>query len=757
MERRKVSTPKEFFVSERDRFYSDWTLSFWREFFQNSVDAGAKRIDISVETVSPRGSFDDLAPDRETVTRIVFSDDGCGMSESVLNDVYFSIGATTKEGGDNIGGYGRARLMTCFANLRYSILTTDRFVMGDGADWVNFELTEALNEISSAEASLLLADSSERRDRALAGLSKDRTLVEQAKQNGGLRGCRIEVDLDPASGRYNAKPSTEFMLKRLREYLSESQLSPKVFINGRAPEEFFDTAGKKLQSRRGAVRRQLSVDADGEPSVFANVHLNESGQASHKGKLIVRVAGASMFTEDVDADVQVIVELDPKVARDAMTSNRDGLRGDYRRSLQSLVQEIVVDNKSALKERKSERIKIDGERGYNIARRPDLQKISRQEASTTEIEAAQSVAKAAPTSLSSPLLVTEYGLPIEALEEFMYSFKTGMSFLNQADENSEFRFRSEFTELRTKVLNAPWGDEIKLFFSDLSPEARTWLTNTLKGRLEEAESELPEEETRIKDLNDIVIHVENTNPAIRAAIRRNDPRNWDIQKGRGRQPRSLLVAWTEACRIAVKALMKVRPSTGEFPWTTGWCYDVAREQHQGDRSREFVTKAMCVSEDGRHVFMVNPVTQEGKLAFNPSSQEDRQKLQALAMHEVAHVVQDWHNETYAGILTDLMEVYDFREANRAMKASIKAVGAAYDRGKAFVQQMDDEPGTRPADALLNSLMPAATSDGSIDSVVRINEDGTREIECDSIDDVEMRATRESSVEAPEFKVAATYR
>jgi hypothetical protein len=757
MERRKVSTPKEFFVSERDRFYSDWTLSFWREFFQNSVDAGAKRIDISVETSDPRGSFDDPASSRDSVTRIVFSDDGCGMSESVLNNVYFSIGATTKEGGDNIGGYGRARLMTCFANLRYSILTTDRFVMGDGADWVNFSLNETLSEIGTAESKLRAGLEDQAVTRAVSGLSDDRKLVESAVNDGGYRGCRIEVDLDPTTGRYGAKPTKDFMLSRLREYLSESQLAPKVFINGRVPEEFFGTGARKVQSRRGAVRRQLSIDIDGALESFANVHLNESEQASHKGKVIVRVAGASMFTEQLGVDVQVIVELDPKTARDAMTSNRDGLRGDYRRSLQNLIQEIVVDNKSALKDRKSERIKIDGQRGYNLARRPDFRKLSEERASFAEIEAAETVSKAAPATLSTPLLVTEAGLPIEAVEAFMRSFRAGDTFANDGSQSHGFRFRGEFINLQTRVNTAAWGEEADLFFSALSPEARTWLTDVLKERVTKAESAIPEEDTRISDLNDIVIHVENTNPSIRSAIRRNDPRNWDVSSGKGRQPRSLLVMWTEACRAAVKALMKVRPSTDEFPWTTGWCYDVAQDQYQGDRTRQYVTKAMCVSEDGKHAFLVNPVTQDGRLAFNPSSPEDRQKLQALAMHEVAHVHDAWHNESYAGILTDLMEVYDYREANRAMKSAVKAVAAAYDRGKAFVQPMDEEAGMRPSQRLLEGVMPQSAADGSMSDVITLNNDGTHRIDCDDIDEVERNATPDVPEDTRGFEMAADYR
>lgn len=72
-----------------------------------------------------------------------------------------------------------------------------------------------------------------------------------------------------------------------------------------------------------------------------------------------------------------------------------------------------------------------------------------------------------------------------------------------------------------------------------------------------------------------------------------------------------------------------------------------------------------------------------------------------ALHEVAHTVVDYHNEAYALTLTDMVEHFDFDEANRRMRQQEKAVAAAYDRGKSRVQQMDDEPGPRPAERLLS--------------------------------------------------------
>ncbi len=130
MAQQTVKMNKTFFRKERDHFYSDWYLAFWRELFQNSNDAGAKNINISLHEKPGRSSFGEIRKEPQTVVRVVFADDGCGMTYDTLDKVYFQIGESTKDGdGSSVGGFGRARLMTCFSQDRYSILTKDNFVM----------------------------------------------------------------------------------------------------------------------------------------------------------------------------------------------------------------------------------------------------------------------------------------------------------------------------------------------------------------------------------------------------------------------------------------------------------------------------------------------------------------------------------------------------------------------------------------------------------------------------------------------------
>jgi hypothetical protein len=62
-----------------------------------------------------------------------------------------------------------------------------------------------------------------------------------------------------------------------------------------------------------------------------------------------------------------------------------------------------------------------------------------------------------------------------------------------------------------------------------------------------------------------------------------------------------------------------------------------------------------------------------------SSKADMVKLIGIAAHEVTHVVVDTHDENYASVLTDMIEVYpcylnDILNAMKESKNVLEAVG-----------------------------------------------------------------------------------
>tara|TARA_B100000614_G_scaffold262489_2_gene296291 strand:- start:33057 stop:34631 length:1575 start_codon:yes stop_codon:yes gene_type:complete len=164
-----VTVPKQFYIDERVRLYPDWQADFWREFGQNSRDARASVIDFRVEPA-------------ETGCVCTVEDNGCGMSREVLEDVYFALGKTTKTGEGNVGGFGRARILTCFSHKSYRINTGTLQVDGDGG---NYDIIEADYQ----------------------------------------RGCKVTVEVDDAS--------REQMLAKLKEYLAYCQFGDiTVRVNG---------------------------------------------------------------------------------------------------------------------------------------------------------------------------------------------------------------------------------------------------------------------------------------------------------------------------------------------------------------------------------------------------------------------------------------------------------------------------------------------------------------------------------------------
>lgn len=112
----------KFFLNER-RAYQNYRAAIWREAIQNSADsAGCTRIDIGIESGA-------------NSTKLIISDNGNGMAENVLKDVFLVMGESTKSGPDSCGGMGIARNLLCFSNLGYSIKSHDYQLNGCGANY----------------------------------------------------------------------------------------------------------------------------------------------------------------------------------------------------------------------------------------------------------------------------------------------------------------------------------------------------------------------------------------------------------------------------------------------------------------------------------------------------------------------------------------------------------------------------------------------------------------------------------------------
>ncbi len=276
----RVSFDESFFENERFNAYARWMRAFWRENVQNSVDARARRIDISLETV---GDVDDK------LVRVVFADDGVGMTRDVLENVYFALGRSTKDGSDasNVGGFGRARILTCFGMQSYAIRTLDNVVEGRGGDY---------------------------------------TIETVAERHPG---CRLDIVVN--------RVFLPELRDELEDYLRLCQPSGcQIVVQGEP--------WKAWCNKGGHVRDLVQDD-----QTFARVYVNKSG--AHTGQVIVRIHGSAMFTKETKAAAQVVVELEPSLSRKVLTSNRDGMMWRYERVLDTFLEELAVNTTSAIKPR----------------------------------------------------------------------------------------------------------------------------------------------------------------------------------------------------------------------------------------------------------------------------------------------------------------------------------------------------------------------------------------------------------------------
>ncbi len=293
----QICISADFFKKERDSAYSNWREAFWRENFQNSLDAGASVITIRTKAIE----------EEPGIVRVEFFDNGCGMDRSTLDEVYFNLGQSTKTSGDTVGGFGRARMLTCFGMKRYAIATKDQRVEGSGSHY-------------------------------------------EVSQGPFVQGCQLTIDVDDTS--------EEELASALHSYLRFCQPQRcKVLVGDQEWTTW---------TARGRFARDLVYQAasDAAEEVFAKVYVTKKAE---EPRIIVRVGGASMFSLSTRAKAMVVVELDTQTARKVLTSNRDGMIWRYRRILDEFAEELAVNTTSSLKTRFSDKSSVFEGAGWILA------------------------------------------------------------------------------------------------------------------------------------------------------------------------------------------------------------------------------------------------------------------------------------------------------------------------------------------------------------------------------------------------------
>ena len=114
MAEKQVRIPHDYFFKMAIRDYYSWKSALFREFIQNSVDAGATIIEFEY--------------DEEYLT---IRDNGSGMDIETIENALLTLGGTKKDG-DSVGGLGKAKEILYFAWPDWMISTKGLKVNGSG-------------------------------------------------------------------------------------------------------------------------------------------------------------------------------------------------------------------------------------------------------------------------------------------------------------------------------------------------------------------------------------------------------------------------------------------------------------------------------------------------------------------------------------------------------------------------------------------------------------------------------------------------
>ena len=115
-------SPKAFASAKRE--YQHWQDKWWREAFQNSVDAGAT--DIVCQIVK-------LEKDGDIRYMVTCEDNGKGMDRDTLLDKFLTFGESGKENTvGSTGGFGKAKELLLLPWINWSVWTGDILIRGKG-------------------------------------------------------------------------------------------------------------------------------------------------------------------------------------------------------------------------------------------------------------------------------------------------------------------------------------------------------------------------------------------------------------------------------------------------------------------------------------------------------------------------------------------------------------------------------------------------------------------------------------------------
>lgn len=270
----QVTIPNTYFKKSAERDYSNPIKAFFREYLQNSKDAGSSSIEFKIYKVNDDTIFECY-------------DNGCGMTEDIINTKLMALGETTKNN-KFTGGFGIAKILILFAQIDYKIFTQNLEVIGQGGNYV-------INHTSDY-----------------------------------YTGTKFVVTLDKFMNKYNYD-----FVNILEEEIQKSWL-PDINIT---------VNEKKIKANLKVTK---VVYEDDDLRIYQRPLRKDNWGLKYY--IYVRVNGLYMFPVYItsSSNKEIIIELQG-YSVDYLTTNRDGLKFDKQQKLQGLINDMILNPTSFAK------------------------------------------------------------------------------------------------------------------------------------------------------------------------------------------------------------------------------------------------------------------------------------------------------------------------------------------------------------------------------------------------------------------------
>ncbi len=268
MEFKQVSIPVDYFFHMAIKDYTNWKLALVREFIQNAVDAGAKNITFNQK--------------QEGYLKV--TDDGSGMSRSIIENSLLTLGGSEKFNEDAVGGLGKAKEILYFSWPWWEIHTKDLAVTGKGG---YYNITDEGNTYVDGTTSTV-------------------------KTNGKF-------------------PD---VLRKLQAFCNYCNL-PGVSIN-------YETEGEEQSFNSDGVKQGKRLH---EIEGLGDLYEKEGSSSTYSGEVIVQAHGLYMFSTHTVLDKSYVFNITRK-SYDCLTANRDGFIGDWQDKFNKMVSILSVESES---------------------------------------------------------------------------------------------------------------------------------------------------------------------------------------------------------------------------------------------------------------------------------------------------------------------------------------------------------------------------------------------------------------------------